>query len=53
VISGLPCATTVEVMVGSHYPGQAVLCYTAVSEITTVDQPAPGSCSQVELTTGF
>jgi len=52
-ITGLPFDTTVEVQVGSHYPGKPVLCYSAISEITTDAQPAPGTCSAIQLTTGF
>jgi len=52
-LQGLPFATTIEVMVGTHAPGSPVLCYSAVSEITTIAKPAPGACSQIQLTTGY
>jgi len=52
-ISALPFDTTIEVQVGAHYPGEPVECFSAISEIKTAAKPAPGSCSTLQLTTGF
>jgi hypothetical protein len=50
ILTNLYWNTTYEVRVGAHRAGRPVLCWTAIVEQITANEPSPGPCGSLVLT---